>query len=365
MTADLLYGEVEEHLRSSVRDLLTDRAPWPAVLARTETSELYDPSLWRSLAVDLGTAGLSVAESAGGHGGSWRETAVVAEELGRCVAGTPFLGSTVLATALASAAGADDLVGRLASGAVTATLAVPLSTAPSAFPATVQHSVGRLRGSVPSVADARTADQLLVPAVADDEPALFLVDAAAARRDAVVSLDLTRPLCDLTFEATQGELIASGAQAVAAFDAALTTGAALLAAEQVGLAQRCLEMTVEHLLARYQFGRQIGSYQALKHRMADLWAGVTQARAVARYAVTCVAAGDPDAAVAASLAQAYCSPLAVKAAEECVQLHGGIGFTWEHPAHLYLKRAKADAIALGTPARHRARLGELVDLPAV
>jgi alkylation response protein AidB-like acyl-CoA dehydrogenase len=361
---DLLYSEVEEQLRSSVRDLLADRAPWPAVLARTETDELYDPALWRSLAVDLGAAGLAVSESAGGQGASWRETAVVAEELGRSVAATPFLGSAVLATALAGAAGADDLVGRLASGAVTATVAVPLSAAPGAGSGTIRHSDGQLTGTVPSVADARTADLLLVPAMAGDRTALFLVDAAAARRDAVISLDLTRPLCDITFEATPGELIASGADAVAALDTALTTGAALLAAEQVGLAQRCLEMTIEHLLTRYQFGRQIGSYQALKHRMADLWAGIAQARAVARYAVTCVADGDPDAAVAASLAQAYCSPLAVKAAEECVQMHGGIGFTWEHPAHLYLKRAKTDAIALGTASKHRARLGELVDLPA-
>jgi len=362
---DLLYSEVEEQLRSSVRDLLTARAPLPKVLARAETDEPYDPDLWRSLAADLGVAGLAVPESTGGHGASWRETAVVAEELGRCVAATPFLGSTVLATALASATGAEDLVRQLALATVTAALVMPLSTPPgSAFPATVRHSDGRLSGSVRNVADARGADLLLVPAMADDEPALFVVAGAAASRDAVVSLDLTRPLCDVTLEHTAGELIASGPQAVAAFDAALVTGAALLGAEQLGLAQRCLEMTIEHLLTRYQFGRQIGSYQALKHRMADVWAGVTQARAVSRYAVTCVAEGDPDAAVAASLAQAYCSPIAVKAAEECVQLHGGIGFTWEHPAHLYLKRAKADAIALGTASRHRTRLGELVGLPA-
>ncbi|PZS13905.1 MAG: acyl-CoA dehydrogenase [Pseudonocardiales bacterium] len=365
--SDLLYSDVEEQLRSSVRNLLADRAPWPAVLARTETDELYDPALWRSLAVDLGAAGLAVPESAAGQGASWRETAVVAEELGRSVAATPFLGSTVMATALAIRAGADDLVKRLASAAVTAALAMPLSTGPGGpgtFPAAVRHSDGLLSGTVRDVADARSADQLLVPCLVGDEPALFVVDAAATRRDAVGSLDLTRPLCDVTFDAAPGELIASGADAVSAVQVALTTGAALLAAEQLGLAQRCLEMTVEHLLTRYQFGRQIGSYQALKHRMADMWAGVTQARAVARYAVTCVADGDPDAAVAASLAQAYCSPVAVRAAEECVQLHGGIGFTWEHPAHLYLKRAKADAIALGTAARHRARLGELVDLPA-
>jgi alkylation response protein AidB-like acyl-CoA dehydrogenase len=362
---DLLYSQDEELLRSSLRDLLADRAAAPTVLARTESAELYDPALWHALAVDFGTAGLPIAESAGGHGASWRETAIVAEELGRSVAATPFLGSAVLATALALAAGADDLVRRLASGEVSATLAISLSTAPgSAFPATVRAADGRLSGRVRNVADAGTADLLIVAALSGDEPALLLVDAGAARRDAVVSLDLTRPLTDVSFDDARGELIASGSDAVAHLDTALTTGAAMLAAEQLGLAQRCLELTVEHLLTRYQFGRQIGSYQALKHRMAELWAGVTQARAVARYAVVCVADGDPDAPVAASLAQAYCSLVAVKAAEECVQLHGGIGFTWEHPAHLYLKRAKADAIALGTASAHRARLAELVDLPA-
>jgi alkylation response protein AidB-like acyl-CoA dehydrogenase len=130
------------------------------------------------------------------------------------------------------------------------------------------------------------------------------------------------------------------------------------------VAQQCLDLTVDYVTVRHQFGRPIGSYQALKHRLADLWAAVAQARAVARYAADCLATNDPDAAVAAAVAQAYCSPLAVHAAEECVQLHGGIGFTWEHPAHLYLKRAKADAIGFGTAAAHRARLAELVDLPA-
>jgi alkylation response protein AidB-like acyl-CoA dehydrogenase len=392
---DLLYTQDEELLRSSVRDLLADRAPAAAVLARTETDELYDPALWHALAADLGAAGLAVPEWVGGHGASWRETAIVAEELGRSLAATPFLGSTVLATAVCRSAGADDLVGRLvsapvtelppvplstalartdaaddlvrllASGEASAALAVPLATVPgSDFPGTVLHNGETLTGTVRNVADAGTADLLIVAALAGDEPALFVVGAGATRRNPVVSLDLTRPLTDITLESARGELIALGAEAVAAIDVALITGAALLAAEQLGLAQRCLEMTVEHLLTRYQFGRQIGSYQALKHRMADLWAAVTQARAVARYAAVCVADGDPDAAVAASLAQAYCSLVAVKAAEECVQLHGGIGFTWEHPAHLYLKRAKADAIALGTAAQHRARLAELVDLPA-
>ena len=130
--------------------------------------------------------------------------------------------------------------------------------------------------------------------------------------------------------------------------AALAAGAAMLAAEQLGVAERCLEMTVAYLKERRQFARPVGSFQALKHRLADLWVAVTQARAAARYAAACLAAGDPDAPVAVALAKAACSDIAVRAAQECVQLHGGIGFTWEHPAHLYLKRAKSASIGFGT-----------------
>jgi alkylation response protein AidB-like acyl-CoA dehydrogenase len=363
--SELLYGDVEEQLRSSVRDLLEAKAPWPAVLARTETDELYDLALWAALARDTGIAGLAVPESAGGHGASWREVAVVAEELGRSVAGTPFLGSTVLATATALASGADELIAGLAAGTTTATLAVPLSTAPGAeFPDAVRFDGSTVSGSVRSVADVKPADRLLVPAMGADGPVLVSVAAAEARRDEVISLDLTRPLSDVTFDSTPAALLATGDEAVAALRSALIAGAIVLASEQVGLAERCLELTVAYLKTRYQFGRPIGSFQALKHRAADLWAAITQARAVARYAADCLAEDDPDTEVATSLAQAYCAAVAVRAAEECVQLHGGIGFTWEHPAHLYLKRAKADAIALGTASRHRAHLATLVTLPA-
>ncbi len=136
----------------------------------------------------------------------------------------------------------------------------------------------------------------------------------------------------------------------------------MLAAEQLGVAQWCLDTTVEYAKTRRQFARPIGSYQAIKHRLADLWVAITEARAVSRYAADCLATDDPDTPVAAALAQAFCGPVAVKAAEECVQLHGGIGFTWEHPAHLYLKRAKSSAIALGSADRHRMALAKLVNL---
>jgi alkylation response protein AidB-like acyl-CoA dehydrogenase len=211
------------------------------------------------------------------------------------------------------------------------------------------------------VVDALAADVLLVPAAAG----LYAVPAGAdgLGRHPLVSLDLTRPLCDLTLAGAAGRRVAAGEDAQQAVATGLTAGAALLASEQLGVAQWCLESTVEYVRTRYQFGRPVGSFQALRHRLADLWVELAQARAVARHAAACVATGDPDTPVATALAQAFCGPVAVHAAEECVQLHGGIGFTWEHPAHLYLKRAKSAAIGFGTADRHRATLAGLVDLP--
>jgi alkylation response protein AidB-like acyl-CoA dehydrogenase len=357
---DLLYSDVENDLRSAVRSLLDDQAPWAAVLARTESDETYDLKLWRAVAAELGCAGLAVPEELGGAGASWREAAVVAEEVGRAVAPVPYLGSAVIATAVLLASKERDLLGELAGGGRTAVLAVPFATPPDApFPSTVTVEAGALTGTVRSVADGLPAEVLLVPAGSG----LYAVDAAAAIRTPVVSLDMTRQLCDLEFTAAPGRLVADGDAAVRAVSAGLVTGAALLASEQLGLAERCLEITVEYLKTRHQFGRPIGSYQGLKHRLADLWVAITQARSVARYAAGCVADGDADTAVAVAVAQAHCSAVAVRAAEECVQMHGGIGFTWEHPAHLYLKRAKSASIALGTPDRHRAALAGLVELP--
>jgi alkylation response protein AidB-like acyl-CoA dehydrogenase len=370
---DLLYSEVEDDLRVSVRALLADRSPWTAVLARCETDQPYDAALWKELAADIGCAGLAVPEKHGGAGASWREVAVVAEELGRAVAPTPFLTSAVLATAAVLAAADTQLADALAGAQTTAALAVPLSTAPfsiapdAAFPQSVScpsETDIRLGGAVTSVADAGFADVLIVPAVTPSGPALFAVEtnAVGLTREAVTCLDLTRPLYDVTFADVPGRPLASGDQAVAALAHALSVGAAVLASEQLGVAEAALGLSVGYLKTRYQFGRLIGSYQGLKHRAAELWAAIAQARAVARYAAACVADDDPDAPVAVALAQAYCSSVAVRAAEECVQMHGGIGFTWEHPAHLYLKRAKSASIALGTPSRHRAALARLIDL---
>jgi alkylation response protein AidB-like acyl-CoA dehydrogenase len=380
----LLYGEAEEQLRAAVRDLLQERAGWSAVLARTETSEPYDTGLWRVLAAEVGCAGLLIPESHGGAGASYREAAVVAEEAGRAVAPVPYLGSAVVATAAALSAGDAELLSGLAEGTVTAALAVPFAskpgvsqqgaTATSASPAATVRVVppqpgdapgqARLTGAVAGVADALPASVLLVPA--DGVPSgLYAVEAGAPGLTVtpVVSLDQTRPLADLTLDSVPARLLASGPDADRAVAAALAAGAAMLAAEQLGVAERCLEMTVAYLKERYQFARPIGSFQALKHRAADLWVAISQARAASRYAAACLADGDADAPVAVALAKAACGDAATLAAQECVQLHGGIGFTWEHPAHLYLKRATSSSIGFGTPDWHRASLASLAGLP--
>ncbi len=370
---DLLYSAEEQDLRDAVRSLLAERADWPAVLARTETGDTYDTGLWQVLAAEVGCAGLLIPDADGGAGASYREAAVVAEEAGRAVAPVPYLGSAVVATTALLAVPDADLLAGLAAGTLTAALAVPFASRPSDYLPGVRVGAPRpgdpagqvrLTGTIAGVADALPAAVLLVPA--DGVPAgLYAVQAGApgVTVTPVVSLDQTRQLADLTLDSVPGRPVAAGPAAAAAVRAALTAGAAMLAAEQFGLAEKCLEITVSYVKERYQFARPVGSFQALKHRLADLWVAVSQARAAARYAAACLAEGDPDTPVAVALAKAACGDAAMLAAQECVQLHGGIGFTWEHPAHLYLKRAKSTSIGFGTPDWHRGTLASLAGLP--
>ena len=223
---------------------------------------------------------------------------------------------------------------------------------------------GRLGGRVTSVAGALEADVLLVPVATADGTAVHAVAAADATVDPVTSLDMTRQLADVTLASAVGREVLPAGAGGDAVRRGLEVGTALLASEQLGIAQWCLSTTVGYLKERRQFGRVVGGFQALKHRLADLYVATESAAAAARYAAATTAADDPDRAVATAVAQAFCADVAVRAAEEAVQLHGGLGMTWEHPAHLYLKRAKADQLAFGTPGEHRARLAGLVDLPA-
>lgn len=366
---DLLHSDVEDDLRASVRELLADRCPPSAVLRVYDGDRSPVAPLWRALAADLGLAGLLVPESRGGAGASAREAAVVLEELGRAAAPVPFLTSSVLATTVLSAAepggAGDDLLAALAAGSCTAALLVPLATAPwGTLPAFAVDEAGSLAGRVRGVAGALDADVLLVPVPGPDGTSVHAVPAGDARIEPVISLDMSRQLADVALDGPVGEPVLGPATGHRAVRSGLEAGAALLASEQFGIAQWCLTATVAHLKDRRQFGRVVGSFQALKHRLADLFVAVESAAAAARYAAVTAAEDDPDRAVAAAVAQAWCGDVAVRAAEEAVQLHAGIGMTWEHPAHLYLKRAKADQIALGTPGAHRSRLAGLLDLPA-
>ncbi|QYJ02563.1 acyl-CoA/acyl-ACP dehydrogenase [Nocardioides panacisoli] len=358
---NLLATDLEDDLRAAVRDFLADRCGTAAVTALYDGDRSLVATVQRGIATELGLAGLLVPEERGGTGATAVEAAVVLEELGRAVAPTPFLTSAVIATTVLGHS-THDLVDALAVGESTAALLVPLSTAPRApLPSVAREDAG-LRGSVTSVAGVLESDRLLVPVAADGGIDLHLVATADATVTPVVSLDMTRQLADVELDGVHGELVLTDAEA--SIRAGLRAGAALLASEQLGVARWCLEATLAHLKERRQFGRVVGGFQALKHRLADLYASVESAAAAARYAAAALAAEDADADVATALAQAYCSDVAVTAAEEAVQLHGGVGMTWEHPAHLYLKRAKADQIALGTPGAHRAALAGMVDLPA-
>ncbi|MEE6139455.1 acyl-CoA dehydrogenase family protein [Mycobacterium sp. 050128] len=359
---DLLYSDTEDALRDSVRHLFADRCP-PEMVARAYGPAPQDFSdVWRRLAGELGVAGLLVPESLGGAGASAREAAVVMEEIGRAVAPVPFLSSAVLATVALLRAGDTETLSALAQGEQTAALVVPLSAAPGDPIAGVSAGADGLTGTVSSVAGAAEADVLVVPVAGSGGLELHTVrnSAAGVEVSPLLALDMTRPLANVHFSAASSIRVGPAGEAVTA---ALEAGAALLASEQLGLAQWCFETTLAYTKQRKQFGRAIGSYQAIKHRLADLWFEVGSATAAARYAADTCAREDPDASIAVAVAQAYCSGIAVHAAEECVQLHGGIGMTWEYPAHLYLKRAKSDQLAFGTAYRHRARLGALVDLP--
>ncbi|MGX1128968.1 alkylation response protein AidB-like acyl-CoA dehydrogenase [Streptomyces glaucescens] len=354
---DLLYSEEEEALRAAVRGLLADHCDPAGVIARTETETPHDIALWKALADGMGLAGLLIPEELDGQGATHREAAVVLEELGRAVAPVPYLTSAVVATEALLECGADDLLTELATATTIGALAVALHTAPGGPFPTVRLENGTLHGQLTGIADAAVADVLLVPA---DDGGLYAVAADDATVTAQPSLDLTRPVATVVLDGAPGRRLGDAEPAVRR---ALRAAAGLLASEQLGVADWTLTETVRYLKERKQFNRPVGGFQALKHRLAQLWLEVVNLRAAARGAADALATG-ADTDVAVAVAQAYAAPVAVHAAEEALQLHAGIGMTWEHPVHLYLKRAKADSIAYGTAGAHRAALAELVDLQA-
>lgn len=355
---DLLYTDIEDALRDSVRSTLKRR------LNHEDVAKLYDEpldadsptggALWKELASEVGVAGLMIPEELGGAGTGAREAAVVLEELGRAVAPVPFLTSSVIATTALLEVEADELLRSVADGSSVAVLVLPWSRRRGAWEA--------VTGSVRPVAGALGADIFLAPVPTEEGLVLVAHRADEVQVKPITSFDMSRPLAEVVLPETGGEILAPGPRVRDAVDAALGAGAALMASEQLGLMQECLENTVEYAKMRVQFARPIGSFQALKHRFADMYTELVHAHAAARNAAASLAEKDPERELAAAVAQAYCSDAAVHVAEEALQLHGGIGMTWEHSSHVLLKRAKSDQLALGTAQRHRADLAELVDL---
>jgi alkylation response protein AidB-like acyl-CoA dehydrogenase len=366
----------QEELRASVRRFLADRAPMSRVRELMEDGET-DWAVWEQAGTQLGLQGLAIPESYGGAGFSFAEQAVVLEEFGAALYGGPYLASTVLA-ATALLASPDEgarrgLLPDIASGQTVATLAFT-EDGGSWDPVAIRLSATkdgpgvngawRLDGHKSFVLDGATAGLILVAAATDAGLSLFAVegDADGLSRVALPALDQTRQLARLEFAGVTGALIGSPGDGAAVLDRALDVAAVALAAEQLGGAQRALDMAVEYAKTRHQFDRPIGSFQAIKHRCADLLLEVESLRSAVGYAAAAVAEDSPEIPALASLVKAYASETYFHVAAENIQIHGGIGFTWEHDAHLYFKRAKASELFLGDGAYHRERLAARIGL---
>lgn len=329
-----------------------------------DTERGWDERTWRRMCVELGLAGLAAPEEYGGGSGSAVELGVVFEEAGRSLVTAPLLATAALAVPLLLAiddpvANADYLPG-ICDGSTVATVVTSDSKdawVPDGLGVQAREAGGSalLNGEAPFVVDGAYADLVLVPARTADGVGVFVVDknADGFRANSLVTLDQTRKQAALSFSETPARRIGAPDSA-AAVRRAMNVARALLANEQVGAAARCLELTVEYAKTRVQFGRPIGSFQAIKQKLADMLILVESARSAA-VAAAGAAAGVPDAPdleVAAAVAQSYCSEAFVTVASEMIQLHGGIGFTWEHDAHLYFKRAWTSREFLGRPEEH-------------
>jgi len=354
-------------LRDAVADVMTRRCPESEVRTLMASESGHDPALWSTLA-GMGLLGLVIPEEFGGSGAGATELAVVAEQFGRNLFSGPYLSAAVLTPYLLLASADDgecaEVLPRIAAGTFIATVAFAESHTRSARPphrpATVAAHTDdgwRLTGEKTYVLDAHCADLIYVLADTDSGTSLFAVDPAAPGLTvtALSAVDPTRRQGRLTLEDTPGRLIGARGAGEGAIGQALDRAAVALIAEQAGGAMRAMGMATEYARTRYQFGRAIGSFQAVKHMCVDMLLEAESAVSAARHIAAAFDSGAPDRHSDLALAQAYCSDAFVSVAAATIQVHGGIGFTWEHPAHLYLRRARADAQIFGGPAWHRER----------
>jgi alkylation response protein AidB-like acyl-CoA dehydrogenase len=377
MTETALAGVLSEEqlqLREVLRAFLGKRSAEPDVRRQMATVAGYDAEVWRQLSGELLLSGLAIPEEYGGSGFGYAELGLVFEEMGRALLCAPYFGTVALAAEVLLRAGdesaAKDLLPGIAAGETIAALAL---TEPSGrwdeSGVTTRADRGadgwQLTGTKTYVLDGHTADLLLVVARTDAGIALFAVDGPATglRRTPLPTLDQTRKQARLDFDAVSARLVGEAGGAWPGVERTLAAAAVLLAAEQLGGASRALELAVDYAKIREQYGRAIGSFQAVKHRLADMLTDVECARSAVQDGLRALAGGDTtELLTAASVAKAFCSEVFTRVAAGAVQVHGGIGFTWEHPVQLYFKRAKGSEVLLGTPAEHRARIAGLLGL---
>jgi alkylation response protein AidB-like acyl-CoA dehydrogenase len=360
----LVFTPEQEDLRRTVRAFLADTSSTSHVRRLMDTPEGVDRDVWNRMANQLGLHGLAVPDEHGGAGFGPVEQVIVFEETGRALLCAPYFGTVALATtallAADDAAAAKDLLPGLADGQTIATLAFTEddgSWDPDAttLRADVSDDAWTLTGAKSFVIDGAVAELFLVIARTDRGLSLFAVDAGAAglQRTQLETLDLTRKQVRLVLDGTPARLIGADGAGGEILARTLDVAATLLAVEQVGGAQACLDMTVAYAKIRTQFGRKIGSFQAVKHRLADMLVAVESARSAAYHAGWAAAQAPAELPVAAAMAKAVASEAYVFCATETIQLHGGIGFTWEHDAHLYYRRAHSTALLLGDASYQR------------
>jgi alkylation response protein AidB-like acyl-CoA dehydrogenase len=367
------FSEEQEELRRSVRRFLDDKSPVAEVRRLMETTDGYDPAVWAQMGTQLGLQGLAIPEEHGGSGFTYVELIVVLEEMGRSLLCAPYFATIALAANAILTSGDDaakkELLPGIASGDAIATLAFTedngrwdeggITTA-----ATRAGDGWTLDGHKMFVLDGNLANLLVVAARTAAGLSLFAVEgnAPGLTRTPLATMDQTRKQARIELSGTPGRLIGTDGGASAGLSRTLDLAAVALAAEQVGGAQRCLDMSVEYAKERVQFGRPIGSFQAIKHKCADMLLEVESAKSAAYYAGWAAAESSDELPVVASLAKAYCSDAYFHAAAENIQIHGGIGFKWEHDVHLYFKRAKSSELLLGDPTYHRELLAQRIGL---
>lgn len=367
------FSEEQEELRKVVKQFMDDKSPETAVRELMATQEGYDPDVWKQMGEQMGLQGLIFPESVGGMGYGYIELVVVLEEMGSALLCAPYFSSVVLAgnTLLHSAEGGqrDELLKKIATGESIATLAYveedgKWNEEGITLKAKKSGSDYELTGAKMYVLDGTIADIVLV--LAQTESGISVLwcpgDAKGLTRTSLATLDQTRKQARLEFSKTPMKLVGKEGGASEIFPLLMDLAAVALAAEQVGGAQKCLDMSVEYAKERIQFGRPIGSFQAIKHKCADMLLEVESAKSAAYYASWCASELNDELASVACLAKSYCSEAYFHASAENIQIHGGIGFTWEHPAHLYFKRAKSSELLMGDPTYHRELLAQRIGL---